>query len=104
MNLGELPREINTPEGRVWLLEILHKSPDPVFVTFTKSDGSERVMKCTLNDKYVVPYERKTDAEKKPRDGDIIPVWDLDNTAWRSFKLSTVTTVEFAMDEDQDGV
>ena len=37
---------INTPEGREWLLGLLRDSE--VTVKFTKKDGSERKMLCTL--------------------------------------------------------
>lgn len=64
-----------------------------VRVTFTKSDGTDRVMLCTLAESVVVPYEKKTEKVKQPNE-DILPVWDLDNNAWRSFKISTIKAVE----------
>ena len=64
-----------------------------VKVTFTKTDGTERVMVCTLQESVVVPYEKKTEKVKQPNE-DILPVWDLDNDAWRSFKLSSIAAIE----------
>ena len=64
-----------------------------VKVTFTKLDGTERVMLCTLQESVVVPYERKTERVKQVNE-DTLPVWDLDNDAWRSFKLSSITGIE----------
>ena len=58
-------------------------------VTFTKADGTERVMNCTLRSDIVVPYEKKTDRVKEPN-SDIVAVWDIDKEAWRSFNYDSV--------------
>ena len=62
-------------------------------VTFTKKDGTERVMKCTLNPDVVTPYEKKTDRIRESND-DILPVWDLEANAWRSITVSKIQTIE----------
>ena len=76
---------MNTKEGRDWLKS--HLRMGPVQVTFTKKDGTERVMNCTLQEGVVVPHENKTDRTKVEND-DILAVWDIDKSAWRSFRLS----------------
>lgn len=76
---------------RNFLVDELRKGN--VRVTFTKSDGSERVMTCTLLESVVVPYEKKTEKVKQTNE-DVLPVWDLENNAWRSFKLSSIKSVE----------
>lgn len=63
-------------------------------IVFTKKDGSERVMKCTLQEGIVVPHEKTTDRVKEPKD-DILPVWDLEANAWRSITIPNIKTVEF---------
>ena len=67
---------------------------DVVEVTFTKADGSERLMKCTLQ-KSIVPAATKTDplSQKKVREVNeqVLPVWDIDKSAWRSFRVENVT-------------
>jgi|LauGreDrversion4_2_1035121.scaffolds.fasta_scaffold204830_3 hypothetical protein len=63
-------------------------------IVFTKKDGSERVMKCTLQEGVVVPHEKTTDRVKEPKD-DILPVWDLEANAWRSITIPNIKTVEF---------
>ena len=75
---------------REFLIEQLKQGE--VEVTFTKSDGTERVMKCTLKEGVVVPYEKKTERVKKHND-DILAVWDLEIDEWRSFKLSSIIAV-----------
>lgn len=64
-----------------------------ISVTFTKADGSERVMRCTKNpsiisEVYVAP-EKKTDRERKETAG-VVAVFDLDKNDWRSFRLESV--------------
>ena len=63
-----------------------------VNVKFTKTDGSERDMKCTLMEAMVKPHERKTDREKKLNDN-IISVWDVDKEAWRSFRYDSIISI-----------
>lgn len=80
-----------------WLVEKLKKQI--VTVSFTKTDGSRRVMKCTLKDEYLPPktVEQLAAAsgllKKKNRSPDMITVWDVEKNDWRSFKLTTVTGV-----------
>lgn len=67
-----------------------------VLVTFTKTDGTERAMRCTLKEGVAVPYEKKTDRVKKTND-DILAVWDLDKGSWRSFKISTIKSLSVSL-------
>lgn len=61
-------------------------------ISFIKSDGTERVMKATLQAEKVVPYEKKTDRVKKPNP-DVLAVWDLDAGSWRSVNVTRITNV-----------
>jgi len=65
-----------------------------ISVTFTKKDGETRTMKCSLKDEYIVSEEKKESTlVRKPND-DVLPVWDLDKNAWRSFRIESVKGVE----------
>jgi hypothetical protein len=66
-------------------------------VTFTKVDGSERVMKCTLNETLIPQSteEKKTDRVKVENDN-VLAVWDLESQGWRSFKIDSVKSVQRA--------
>ena len=77
---------------REWLLGLLRTQQ--VSVTFQKKDGSERVMKCTLQENVVVPYEAKTERTKNKVNEDLIVVWDCENNGWRSFDLNKIQTIE----------
>jgi hypothetical protein len=64
-----------------------------VEVTFTKKDGSERVMKATLNADYM-PESRQDIEDAKPRpessNPDLINCFDVEAGGWRCFKLSSL--------------
>lgn len=81
-----------SPEGRKWLKSILHEGP--ARVVFTKRDGTERAMMCTLQEGVAVPHDKKTERVKEANP-DVFAVWDLEKNAWRSFKLSAIKTVTF---------
>jgi len=57
-------------------------------VTFTKVNGEERVMRCTLHDS-VLP-EQHISGIKKKENQETLSVWDLDNDGWRSFRLDSI--------------
>ena len=67
------------------LLDALHSAICEV--TFVKVSGEERVMKCTLNEDIVPPFEAKG---TKKKNEDVVSVWDLDKGAWRSFRVDSV--------------
>lgn len=66
-------------------------------ITFTKKDGTERVMKCTLKQDIAIPHERKTERVKEPKD-DLLPVWDIETGAWRTITIPNILTVEINND------
>jgi hypothetical protein len=59
------------------------------YVVFTKRDGTERTMNCTLRSDIVVPYEKKTERTHEPS-AERMSVFDTDLQEWRSFRLDTV--------------
>lgn len=63
-----------------------------VNIRFTKVDGTERVMKCTLVEGIVKSYEKTTDREKKTNEN-ICSVWDVDKEAWRSFRYDSILEI-----------
>lgn len=60
-----------------------------VEVKFTKLDGNIRTMLCTLQET-LLP-EVTTSGTKKVND-EVLSVWDIDNSGWRSFRLENVIT------------
>lgn len=62
----------------------------PVTVTFTKADGTDRVMKCT---KWIdlIPEENHPKKESTgDSTSDNITVFDLEKGGWRSFNITKV--------------
>jgi hypothetical protein len=68
-------------------------------VTFTKKDGTERAMRCTL-------AESRIPADKVPKGseeatsqttGSAVRVFDTEVNEWRSFRWDSVTKVEFEL-------
>lgn len=60
-------------------------------VTFTKKDGTERVMKCTRNPNFIpTEFHPKTTTPSDEEVSDNIRVFDVEKLGWRSFNFSTV--------------
>ena len=80
-----------------WLTGML-KVNETVTVTFTKQDGSERVMNCTLKPE-LLPEAKPLAEGKTPRkeSSTSIRVYDLEKQEWRSFTTKNVTRVEFSI-------
>jgi len=79
---------------RKWLIS--HLKYGPVTVYFTKKDGTERKMDCTLKEENIVQYEKKTERVKTLNE-ETCPVFDLEKNEWRSFRYDTITKVEFTV-------
>lgn len=62
-------------------------------VTFTKKDGSERVLVCTTNPQ-LIPESKK--AKSDHHSVDVMPVWDTEAQDWRSFRWDAVKDVAVA--------
>jgi hypothetical protein len=63
-----------------------------VEVTFTKLNGDERVMPCTLQELYLPPTKEGT-KEKKPNDK-VVSVWAMEANGFRSFHYDRVKKAE----------
>ena len=84
---------VKTPEFREWLLSLLADEKNPTTVTFTKKDGSERVMRCTRS-----PIQIPEDQHPKNGTGDsdtTLRVFDLDKNEWRSFIVENIKRIEY---------
>lgn len=63
-------------------------------VVFTKLNGQERTMRCTLQEGVIPPYSEKG-TRKNPPSGDVLAVWDLEKGEWRAFRYDSVKSVKF---------
>jgi hypothetical protein len=94
-----LKNEKEIEEFKTWTLGVLHdENIRDLCVTFTKKDGTERVMRCTL-------VEGRIPAEQTPKNtnatssssGSAVRVFDTEKNEWRSFRWDSVTKVEFSL-------
>jgi hypothetical protein len=65
-------------------------------VHFTKANGENRIMRCTLQ-KQMLPesYQRSLEEQTEEKtfhkeNPDVIAVWDLGENGWRSFRIDSV--------------
>lgn len=67
-------------------------------VTFTKVTGEERIMRCTLKED-IIPSVEEDGLQQagftphKPVNEKVLPVWDIDNNGWRSFRIDSIKSV-----------
>lgn len=87
--------EFTTVESRDWLKNVLHTTAD-VTVVFTKVDGTERTMHCTLKQDEIGSYEKKTD-KVRALNPDVVRVWDVEKNEWRSFRYDAIRSVAFEL-------
>ena len=76
-----------------WIKSILHTNV--IQLTFSKVDGTERTMNCTLHPDALpkVPVaESKTDRKQSTTS---IAVFDVDLKEWRSFRIKNVRQIQF---------
>lgn len=68
-------------------------------VVFTKIDGTEREMKCTLLPEYIPAkpvvegQQLLTESLPKAENPSTLAVWDLGINGWRSFRTDSVKSV-----------
>lgn len=76
------------------LLKLLNE--ELVEVTFTKLDGNERTMTCTLRENYL-PEAKKDDPLSQTKIRNLeektVIVWDVNANGWRSFRYDRVKKV-----------
>lgn len=82
---------VNDQVSRDWLKNLLHETV--VEVTFTKKDGTERVMRCTLDEDVVPPTGDKQRTVKRSESAQ--PVFDIRAQEWRSFRWDSVKSIAF---------
>lgn len=78
-----------------WLKDML--KVDVATVTFTKKDGSERVMKCTLKPDQLPPTPVTEGKKERKANEDVLAVYDVEAQGWRSFTIKSVTKVNFTI-------
>jgi hypothetical protein len=91
--------KIDTEEGREWLKNLLHEREVTIF--FTKKDGTERKMRCTLSENKI-PTEKMPKNSGKTKSEDALAVFDVKKSDWRSFRWDSVKKIEFKIGENKN--
>lgn len=86
----------DTQESKDWLRSVLSESE--VTIVFTKKDGTNRTMVCTLSEKNhaLSEYNRAKSehiSRKKEKSNDSLAVFDVEKNAWRSFRYDSIKEI-----------
>ena len=96
IDVDQVPEDNWTDEEwttfRNWLKDVLQNGTAEV--TFTKKDGTERIMRCTLKEDILPVVESKESSTRKTNDA-TLAVFDVEANGWRSFTLRNVKRVSF---------
>jgi hypothetical protein len=90
---------------RDWIRNLLHSTA--ATVTFVKSDGTVRDMRCTLNWNSIPPDQQpKTvdlteSRQRKAPSEESLRVFDLDINEWRSFRFDRLQRITATVEFDQ---
>ena len=66
-------------------------------VRFTKVNGEDRSMKCTLFPSYLpqnTDFHHLGEMHEKPENKNTVVCWDIQANGWRSFRIENVSYVE----------
>ena len=79
-------------EMKKWVKGLLKS--EIVTITFTKKDGTERVMKATLKEEFL-PSDTEGSAANDTRkhSEDALAVWDTEVQGWRAFRWDSLKSV-----------
>jgi len=79
-------------EMKKWVKGLLKS--EIVTLTFTKKDGTERVMKATLKEEFLpADTEGWTANDTRKHNEDALAVWDTESQGWRAFRWDSLKSV-----------
>ena len=81
-----------TEKEKEWLKALLREND--LKVVFTKADGSERELHCTLKEDEI-PEEKRPKSTGRKQSEDAIAVFDLELCEWRSFRYDSLKEIIF---------
>lgn len=90
--------QINTEEGKSWTLGLLRdENVKDLRITFTKVDGTERVLHCTLAESRIPTEKRPAGENATSYSSSAIRVFDIEKQDWRAFRWDSVKRIEFSL-------
>ena len=78
---------------RDWVRDLLKERE--ITVDFAKANGEFRSMKCTLREDLGAKYTVKENTTSKKPNPDVCVVWDVNQSAWRSFRWDRIKRIQF---------
>ena len=87
LNVGFTNDDVN----RKWLSQLL--ADGVVAVKFTKKDGTDRTLMCTLSQKVIPDEYSPKGGDTRKKSGDALAVFDVENEGWRSFRWDSVKSI-----------
>lgn len=87
---------------RIWVQQLMWTGV--VLVEFVKTSGETRVMECTLSDLYGAQHPDRSEtiiaehtqpAPERKKNIDVCAVWDVKQSAWRSFRWDRLKRIDF---------
>lgn len=79
-----------------WLKGILKQ--EVVTVTFLKKDGTERIMKCTLNEQFLPDQPITENKKERKVSQNTISVFDIEAKGWRSFIIQNIRKISITLE------
>lgn len=83
----------NLEKAQTDVLSKLRTDTNGVRVVFTKKDGTDRSMLCTLVESNIPSVNQPKTESDSSTSGSAVRVFDVEAQAWRSFRWDTVKTV-----------
>lgn len=83
--------------AKQWLKSVL--SNNICTITFTKKNGDQRVMKCTLDEQHFPPVQKEAAevGEVRQKSTEALSVFDVEAQGWRSFRWDSVIRLEMSL-------
>jgi hypothetical protein len=93
----EKPMLFGDKTSQKWLKGVLEQFI--CTITFTKKDGTERVMKCTLSNEYLPPVQREIteNTTTKEKASESLAVYDVEAQGWRAFRYDSIKKFEMTL-------
>jgi hypothetical protein len=94
----EVKHTFDSEEGQTWLKGVLHDEHiKDLCITFTKKDGTEREMHCTLIENRIPKDKQPKEPQVASTGGSAVRVFDTDIQEWRSFRWDSIKNVTFSI-------
>jgi dephospho-CoA kinase len=84
--------------SKKWLKSILNSNI--CTITFTKKNGDQRVMKCTLDEQHFPAIQKEATevSEVRQKSTEALSVFDVEAQGWRSFRWDSIIKFEMTLE------